>query len=77
MKLVRKLSQHRRDFKGEYKCENCGHVYIDEGLDSYDDDNFHENVTPRWKCDKCGKSTLDLGLEPEKVQTKYRADQVI
>ena len=77
MKLVRKISQSRRDFKGEYKCEGCGYIGIDNGLDSYDDSNFHENVTPNWKCPECGKSTLDLGIVPQCVNTKYPEGQQV
>jgi len=77
MELVRKISQFRRDFKGEYKCEGCGYIEVDESLDSYDDRNFHDNVVPRRKCPKCGKSTLDLGFAPKYVDTKYPEGQQI
>ena len=71
MKLIAIISQSRRDFKGKYKCEGCGNIEEDESLDSYDDRNFHDNVTPHWKCKKCGKSTIDLGIVPQCVNTKY------
>ena len=71
MKLVKKLSQHRRDFKGEYKCQGCGNVEIDNRLDSYDDAYFHENVIPAMKCDKCGESTKTLGVDYQPAATKY------
>ena len=77
MKLIAIISQSRRDFKGKYKCEGCGHIEEDSGMSSYDDRNFHDNVIPRMKCSKCGKSTLDLGLKPEFTQTKYRSWEVI
>lgn len=75
MKLIKKISQSRRDFTGIYKCENCGN--IEEHQYCYDDRNFHDNVTPHWKCQKCGKSTLDLGLKSEFVQTRYPDYQVV
>ena len=74
MKLIKIISQHRRDFRGIYECENCGNKEEHYG---YDDDNFHYNVTPEWKCKKCGKSTLDLGLEPEYIKTKYEPWEVV
>ena len=77
MKLIAIISQHRRDFKGKYKCEGCGNIEEDESVDSYDDRNFHDNVIPRMKCPQCGKSTLDLGLKPEFTQTKYRDYEVV
>jgi transcription elongation factor Elf1 len=58
MKLTKIISQHRRDFKGEYKCEFCNHTEIDKNMDSYDDNYFHQEVTPKMKCKSCGESTL-------------------
>lgn len=68
MKLVEKLSQHRRDFKGKYECQNCGHIIINSG---YDDDYFHEQVIPKMRCEKCGKTTEELGIKNERMETKY------
>ena len=75
MKLIKIISQYRRDFSGIYKCENCGYIKVYGSC--YDDDNFHQNVTPNWKCPKCGKSTLDLGLEPEYIKIKYEPWEVV
>ena len=77
MKLLEKLSQYRRDFKGKYECQNCGVIKIDDSVDSYDDDNFHDNVIPSMKCEKCGKSTKDLGLPNERMATKYAPYEVV
>lgn len=77
MKLIEKISQHRRDFKGKYQCQNCGNIKIDDGHYSYDDDNFHDNVIPKMKCEKCGKSTSDLGLPNERMVTKYAPYETI
>ena len=77
MKLVEKVSQRRRDFKGKYVCQNCGNVETDNGLDSYDDDYYHDNVIPAMQCKKCGESTNSLHLENDRVATKYRADEVV
>ena len=68
MKLVEITSQSRRDFRGIYKCEGCGHT---ETYSGYDDRNFHDNVTPMWECKKCGESTKTLDLLVVPVQTKY------
>lgn len=77
MKLVEILSQHRRDFKGKYECQGCGHIKIDNGLYSYDDDNYHDNVIPAMKCNECGKSTNDLGLPNDRVATKYQPWEIV
>lgn len=77
MKLIEKLDQFRRDFQGKYECQSCGNIEIDNSLDSYDDDYFHDNIIPDMKCKKCGKSTLDLGLPNERMATKYPPYQVV
>jgi hypothetical protein len=77
MKLTRILNQHRRDFQGEYKCEFCNHIETDENMDSYDDNYFHQEVTPNMKCKSCGESTLSKGGEIQKVKTKYLEGQQI
>lgn len=55
MRLIKKLDKVNRDFQGVYECETCHGVRIDEGLDSYDDANFHENVIPEMPCYLCDK----------------------
>jgi C4-type Zn-finger protein len=77
MKLVEKIDQHRRDFKGKYECQGCGNIETDAGLYSYDDDYYHDYVIPEKKCEKCGKSTYDLKLPNERVATKYAAHEVV
>jgi transcription elongation factor Elf1 len=77
MKLTKIISQHRRDFKGEYKCEFCNHIEIDKNMDSYDDNYFHQEVTPKMKCKSCGESTLSKGAEIQKVKTKYLEGQQV
>lgn len=69
MKIIKMISQHRRDFWADFKCENCG--YVEKNVAGYDDRNFHDNVIPAWKCDKCGKSRNDLGIKGEYNETKY------
>ena len=71
MKLIKILKQSRRDFQGQYKCEFCGHIYTDSGMDSYDDRYYHDNVIPNKKCPKCGKSTSSEGGKVENTPTKY------
>lgn len=52
MKLINRISQHRRDFRGTYECEHCGYSYEGSG---YDDANFHNNVIPNMTCKECGE----------------------
>lgn len=68
MKIVRIISQHRRDFTAHYACEHCGHECTSSG---YDDANFHDNVIPNWRCEKCGKTAPDdyRGLRPRYAPT--------
>ena len=70
MKIIKMLSQNRRDFKAIYECESCGDKIQQSG---YDDRNFHDNVIPRMICKKCGKSRNDLGVIDEFTPTKYEA----
>ena len=69
MKINNIFNQYRRDFRADYKCENCGHIEYNKY--GYDDTNFHENVIPNMKCKKCGISRNDLKIKTEKVITKY------
>ena len=46
-------------------------------MDSYDDNYFHQEVTPNMKCANCGESTLSKGAEIQKVKTKYLEGQQI
>lgn len=58
MKEINRISQHRRDFYADYKCEECGH--IENHISGYDDTYFHTEVVPAMKCKKCNKSSIDL-----------------
>ena len=60
MKIVKLLSQKRRDFYAIYECEGCNNQERKLG---YDDRNFHDNVIPNMKCEKCEKSRNDLGIK--------------
>jgi hypothetical protein len=71
MRLLRKLSQHRRDFQGEYKCEFCGNIVTDKGMSSYDDRYYMTEVIPNKICPNCKKSTNSENGEIELYQTKY------
>lgn len=53
MRIQKKVSQHRRDFRAIYECEHCRATHESSG---YDDANFHDNVIPRMKCTQCGKA---------------------
>lgn len=71
MKLIKIISQHRRDFQGEYKCEFCGHIKTDSNMNSYDDRNYHDNVIPNMSCGCCKKSTISENGTIENTPTKY------
>lgn len=71
MHIVTIISQHRRDFVAEYKCEHCGTSIKGNG---YDDDHFHKAVIPKMICGNCGK-TADESYVPK--ETKYNADKVV
>ncbi len=69
MKIIKFISQYRRDFRADFQCEGCG--YIEKNKSGYDDENFHKNVIPTLKCPNCGKSGIDLGVEYRPFATKY------
>ena len=71
MKIIRILSQSRRDFTAEYECEHCGSIQKNGG---YDDSNFHQNVIPKMKCKKCGKTAGD---DYRPLATKYNEWEVV
>lgn len=63
MKLKRRHNQNRRDFRGDFECEKCGHV--EQNVFCYDDSYFHNNVIPRMGCEKCKHwSAKDGEFEP-------------
>lgn len=57
MRIKKKISQHRRDFRAVYQCEHCNHEIEKSG---YDDAYFHQQVIPAMSCPECGK-TADAG----------------
>ena len=69
MKIKTILNQHRRDFRADYECENCG--FIDNNQPGYDDINFHQNVIPNMRCPKCSESAISLGTNYRPLSTKY------
>ncbi len=60
MTEIKRLWQHRRDFKALYRCESCG---TEKEHSGYDDENFHLNVVPDIKCFECNESTKSLKLQ--------------
>ena len=58
MREFKRLSQDRRDFRADYKCEGCNH--IEKNISGYDDSYFHTGVVPAMKCNKCGETTKSL-----------------
>jgi predicted RNA-binding Zn-ribbon protein involved in translation (DUF1610 family) len=69
MRIKTILNQHRRDFRADYECENCG--FIDKDKSGYDDINFHQNVIPNMRCPKCGESSISSGANYRPLSTKY------
>lgn len=64
------LSQSRRDFYADYKCQFCNN--IEHNKSGYDDSYFHNEVIPNMKCKKCGKSTNSENDKTYKpLKTKY------
>lgn len=69
MKIIKILSQSRRDFTAELECESCNNK---QTLDSgYDDEYYHNNVLPNMKCKVCDKSTITANKPIEPLQPKY------
>ena len=72
MRILKIVSQYRRDFSAVLVCEHCGNQQDLNG--DYDDDNYHRNVIPSILCSSCGKAASeDYRLNA----TKYSANQVI
>ncbi len=65
MRILKKLSQSRRDFRAIYVCEHCNHEHEDTG---YDDSFFHTSVIPAMVCPECGKKASD---DCQPLSTKY------
>lgn len=69
MKIIKIISQHRRDFTAQIKCESCNN---EETLNSgYDDTYYHNTVLPNIKCSKCQESTVSANKPIEPQTTKY------
>lgn len=62
MRILKKLSQYRRDFRAIYECGHCGATVEDYG---YDDANFHHNVIPNMECGKCGRTEPEPSSDPD------------
>lgn len=71
MKIIKIVSQNRRDFTAVYECEHCGNTMTAYG---YDDENFHNNVIPNMECPSCGKKS-PMDYTPR--ATKYAAHEVV
>lgn len=69
MKIIKFISQNRRDFRADYQCEGCG--FVEENKSGYDDAYFHNEVIPNMKCPNCGKSGIELGVDYRPFATKY------
>ena len=74
MKLIKRVSQVRRDFRGLYQCEGCGREVI---LSGCDDRYYHDEVEPALLCPDCGESTRSLGIVPDVILTRYAEGQVV
>lgn len=75
MKILKIISQSRRDFSADIECEGCENKEVLYG--GYDDRNYHDNVLPNRKCKKCGLSSKDLGVSSEPTPTKYSDFEVV
>ena len=66
MRILKIISQYRRDFYADYQCEHCDH--IEHNQEGYDDTYFHTEVIPEMICKKCGKKSGD---DYRPLTTKY------
>ncbi len=66
MRILKIISQHRRDFSAIFVCEHCE---AQETINNcYDDAYYHTKVIPELKCKKCGKTASD---DYRPLTTKY------
>ena len=72
MKIIKIVSQSRRDMWVDMQCESCNH--IEKEVYAYDDDNFHQNVIPTMECKNCGKTSPE-NYKP--LETKYHQFQQV
>lgn len=75
MKLLKIISQNRRDCRANIQCEFCNNVENDRS--AYDDRNFWANVLPQRKCEKCKKSTKSENGVVEYVETRHEEWEMI
>ncbi|KKK82961.1 hypothetical protein LCGC14_2798150 [marine sediment metagenome] len=71
MRILKILSQSRRDFEAEMVCEHCDNR---QRLSGYDDAHYHTNVIPKIKCKACGE-TASADYRPN--ATKYGPEEVV
>lgn len=53
MKILKIISQYRKDFSAIMICEYCNHE--EEIINGYDVAFYYENIIPEMKCNFCGK----------------------
>jgi len=71
MKILKKISQNRRDFEAILVCEHC---QATQKVSGYDDDYYHATVIPEIKCQSCGKRASE-DYEPQ--TPKYPEDLIV
>ena len=71
MEIIKIISQHRRDFTAEIKCEHCSTIRILN--DGYDDAFYHNSVIPNMNCEKCNESSISKKSEvpPRRLKPLY------
>lgn len=74
MRIKKIISQHRRDFRAIYVCDNCGHEHEDSG---YDDAYFHNTVVPGFICKECEKAERDINTDYRPSATRYREGEQV
>lgn len=65
MKILKIVSQHRRDLQVVLVCQHCD---AQEARSGYDDIYFHAAVVPNLQCKSCGK-LAPADFEP--IMPKY------
>jgi len=71
MRILKILTQHRRDFTATLVCEHCQHTQLLKG--GYDDAYYHAEVLPNIPCGKCAKvASADYQPNATKYEEGYQ-----
>lgn len=76
MYIVKVRSRHRNDFYADLGCEHCGES--EANAPCYEDENFHQNVMPKFWCKGCGMNRAGetKALTPAEIAADDRAREL-